>query len=322
MGRCRRAWGTALGLVLLSLIHPPLSRAGEDCAQWAARLVSLQGRVEQRDSDGVGWALSRPDARLCPGDSLRTGEHSRASILLQNETIVRIDQRTTIVFPESEAQDQNLLLRILRGIGYFFSRTPKSLGFNAPFVNAAIEGTEFLVYAAPSESRILVLDGVVRAGNAEGTLRVASGEGAAAGPGEAPRRILAIDPQNAVKWALYYPPVIDFGTRTSDVPTGFRDASIAFDRGDVNGALSALDRVPDRSRTTGFYDFQASILLYVGRVEEARASLARALQLDPEDGGALALLSIIALVLNDADAAMEFAKRGAQARGRRGAAWP
>lgn len=311
-----------LGLMLLGLLLPSLTRAGDGCVEWAARLVSLQGQVEQRVSGESGWTRSKPDARLCPGDTLRIGANSRAAILLRNETLVRLDQLTTVTFPESKSheQEQSLLLEILRGVGYFFSRTPKKIEIRAPFVNAAIEGTEFLVAADPAQSRVLVLDGVVRASNARGELRLTSGEGAVAGYGEAPRHILVVHPQDAVKWALYYPPVIGFGIGESDIPTGARDALSAFDRGDVSGALSALDQTLKEARTADYYVLKASILLYVGRVEKAETAIARALELDPGDGGVFALKSIVSLVLHDAEAAMRFAQEGAQAQGSQGAA--
>jgi tetratricopeptide (TPR) repeat protein len=260
------------------------------------------------------------DTTFCPGDALRTGADSRAALILPNETLVRLDQLTTLILPAAKAQETGLLVELLRGIGYFFSRTPKKLELKAPFVNAAIEGTEFLVFAAAGESSVLVLEGIVRASNEKGSLRLTNGEGAIAGPGEAPRRILVADPRDAVQWALYYPPVIGFGTLSPALPIGAGPAIAAFERGDIDGALAVLSRVPERERTLDYYGLRASILLYVGRVEESRADIARALKLDPAYGGALALQSIIALVRNDPEAAMRFAQRGAKARGAEGAA--
>jgi tetratricopeptide (TPR) repeat protein len=320
MGCFRRACGILPGLMLLGLIYPSLARAAEGCEQWAARLVSVQGRVQLRRFGEVAWSPSRPDSRLCPGDRLRTGENSRAAILLPNETLVRLDQLTSVLLPEPKAQEQSLLLDVVRGIGYFFSRTGRKIEIKAPFVNAAVEGTELLVSAAPSESSVLVLDGIVRASNAAGSLGLVSGEGVIARSSEAPRKVLVADPRDAVKWALYYPPVIDFSTDGPDIPAGARDAVDAFYQGDIAGALSALDQVPKGARTTGFYGLRASILLYVGRVEESQADITRALKLDPGYAGAHALQSIIALVGNDSEAAMRFAEKGAKAEGEQGAA--
>jgi len=315
MNHCSRAFWAVLGLVLLGLVHPSPARADRGCDNWVARLVSAQGRVEQQRAGNADWSPSRRDTTFCPGDALRTGADSRAALLLPNETLVRLDQLTTLILPEAEAQETGLLVELLRGIGYFFSRTTKNIRIKAPFVNAAIEGTEFLVSSTSKESSVLVLEGVVRAGNAAGTLRLADGEGAVAGPGEAPHRMPVADPRNAVQWALYYPPVIGFESGDPDISIGAGPAIEAFAQGDINGALSALGRVPKRERSPGFYGLRASILLYVGRVEKSQEDIARALKLDPGYGGALALQSIIALVRNDPEAAMRFAERGAKARG-------
>lgn len=318
MGTRLRACAAVLGLVLLQVAHPSLADA--TCEAWAARLESVQGLVEHRTRGQAVWSRANPDTRLCPGGALRTGANSRATVRLQNETLVRLDQRTTINFPPAEARAQNILLELIQGMGYLFSRTPAALKFKTPFINAAIEGTEFLLSAAPLESRVLVLEGRVHASNTAGELGVASGEGAAAGPGQAPRRILVADPDDAVKWALHYPPVVYSGTGEPDLPAGAREAIDAFEHGDVVGALSALERVPAKARTAGFHVRRASIRLYVGRVREARADIARALALDPEEGTALALKSIIALALNDADGALKFAQEGAGRQGPQGAA--
>jgi tetratricopeptide (TPR) repeat protein len=320
MKHCSRAFWPVLGLVLLGLAHQSPARADRSCDNWVARLVSAQGRVEQRRAGKASWSASMRDTTFCPGDALRTGADSRAALLLPNETLVRLDQLTTLILPEAKAQETGLLVELLRGIGYFFSRTPKKLEIKAPFVNAAIEGTEFLVSADRGESSVLVLEGIVRASNAKGSLRLTNGEGAIAGPGEAPRRILVANPRDAVQWALYYPPVIGFRTGDPDIPVGAVRAIAAFEQGDIAGALSALDLVPERERSPGFYGLRASILLYVGRVEKSRADIARALNLDPAYGGALALQSIIALVRNDSEAAMRFAEKGTEARGAEGAA--
>ena len=320
MGRMLLTWMILPGLLLLGAVLPSPVVADQDCARWAARLVSAQGQVEHQVVDESHWSPVTADARLCPGDSLRTGAHSRAAIRLPNETLVRLDQLTTVVFPALTAQKSGLLLEILRGIAYFFSRTPRELEFKAPFVNAAVEGTELLVSATATESRVLVLEGIVRASNAAGELRLVTGEGAVAGPGEPPVRFPIADPGDAVKWALYYPPVLYLAADEPGDPVRVAAALTSFDRGDIAGALSELDRVPARDRTADFHASRASILLYVGRVEEARAEIAHALTLDPEHSGALALRSIISLINNDPDAAIRYAESGTRVQGPRAAA--
>lgn len=84
--------------------------------------------------------------------------------------------------------------------------------------NAGIQGTEFVVRVVPGEARIFVLEGEVLASNAAGHLRLTSGEAAVAEAGKAPRRLIVVKPRDAVQWALYYPPLIDY--RESAYPAG------------------------------------------------------------------------------------------------------
>lgn len=309
MGHFLRARVAVLGLALLGIFIPSQSSAADRCAQAAAVLVSLQGTAEQRRFGATDWSPAAPEEPLCPGDQLRTGSNSRAAILLPNETLIRLDQRTTVIFPEAAAQKGNLLLEIARGIGYFFSRTPKRLEFKTPYVNAAVEGTEFLVDVVPeSYSRVGVLDGNVRATNSEGELLLVSGEEAIARPGQAPVKRLIARPRDAVAWALHYPPVTDLAT--ADARGAVRDAIGSFRRGDVAAALAALDRAPHGQRNAQFYNLRASMLLFVGRIEAAQGDLHAAEEREPGNADTLALRSIVALVLNRPTEADRLASKG------------
>ena len=121
---------------------------------------------------------------------------------------VRLDQNTGLYIP---GDDQPLLVRLLYGAAYFFSRHPRTLTINTPFVDAAVEGTEFLVKVEAERTLIVVFAGRVRASNPQGELTIGHGEAASAEAGQAPsalcyrpaarRRavdaILSVDPAGA-----------------------------------------------------------------------------------------------------------------------------
>ncbi|MEA3278298.1 MAG: FecR domain-containing protein [Pseudomonadota bacterium] len=302
-----RAVMLALGLVLVGHVVPSVAQA--PCDQWAARLVSVEGQVELKTDADAAPVQVRRDRLLCPGGSLHIGANSRAAIVLPSDTMVRLNQRTSITFPEPESEETSVV-ELIKGLGYFLSRVPRMLKIKTPFVNAAVEGTEFLVHAAPSkESGVAVFEGLVRVANQAGELRLASGEAAVAGPDQAPQKVLIARPRDQVEWALYYPPVTEY--RPQDVPTEIRGAIDQFNRGDVPGALASLDQVPPKRRSAEFYALRASILLYVGQVIPARRDLDEALKRDSANGTALALQSIVALVLNRPEEAERLAKKGA-----------
>ena len=57
----------------------------------------------------------------------------------------------------------------------FLTRTPKSFTVKAPYVNAAVEGTEFLVSAHNGVNQVGVIEGVVRSGNTAGSVVLTQG---------------------------------------------------------------------------------------------------------------------------------------------------
>ena len=69
----------------------------------------------------------------------------------------------------------------------------------------------------------------------------------------------------------------------------------------------------DEVRDPRFFTYRASLLLSVGRVDEARADIEKALQLKPMDSHALALQSIIAVVQNEKKKALDLAEEAVKA---------
>ena len=74
-------------------------------------------------------------------------------------------------------------------------------------------------------------------------------------------------------------------------------------------------------REPRFFAYRASLLLAVGRVDEASKDIERALSLNPNYSDALALQSIIAVVQNEKEKALDIAKKSSCGRSeiRRGA---
>ena len=84
-------------------------------------------------------------------------------------------------------------------------------------------------------------------------------------------------------------------------------------KGDFQAAFEAIRGVPNDLREPRFFAYRASLLLAVGRVDEAGPDLDRALSLDPNYGEALALQSTIAVVQNDKDKALALAQKSVAA---------
>jgi tetratricopeptide (TPR) repeat protein len=108
--------------------------------------------------------------------------------------------------------------------------------------------------------------------------------------------------------------------RPRALPPGLQAAVAAVAANDYPGALDALDSVPEAARDAHYWTYRAGVLLNVGRVDEAQASIARALALDPEAGEALAQRAIIAIVQNRPEQALADAQRAVELSPESGAA--
>ena len=235
------AGGTTVFVVLASV-----ARAAGPCAVSVARVASVQGTVELQRDGRRAWHQAALEQALCPGDLIRVGSRSRAAIVLLDDGVIRIDENTTLRLARV-TQDAPSLIEAALGRLYFFSRRTRSLDVSTPFVNAAVEGTEFLVDVGGDGARVVVYEGRVLAANERGEVSLAAGEAAEARAGQAPAGIVLVEPRNAVQWAVYYPPLLlaqgDEGG-DEDWPPALRDAAAAAARGDTAGAFAALERVP------------------------------------------------------------------------------
>ena len=298
--------------VLTSGVH-----AQDLCQEPAGRFASIDGEVDvQRGS--VYWRTAQLDQFLCEGDTIRVGDRSRVAIQLINNAVLRIDQNTSIRLVNiSSKTDERSWLDLVSGALQSFSRQPWLLRVTTPHLKGDIDGTEFYVQAEEDRSLLIVLEGRVLVSNDKGHLALASGQAATAEAGKAPVYRIVVRPRDAVQWALYYPPLLYL--RPDEFPPGpgwqgmVRRSIELYLRGHRQQAFEGIATVPETVRDPRFFVYRASLLLAIGRVDEAGADLKRALRLAPNDGNALALQSSIAVVQNEKDQALNLAQRAVAA---------
>jgi len=264
--------------ILLSLAIPATSFADSDvktdaCEPWSARVVSLQGAVETRLNDERRWQPVEQGETFCGGNIIHTQSNSRVALELSNETIIRLDQNSSIVLPKQIKASS--WINLLEGGLNFLTRVPNTLSVQTPYLNASVEGTEFAVTVTPNETQVGVTEGRVRVTNSQGQLLLTDGQSASARDGEAPVRRIDLIPEDAVQWSLYYPSIIDKGHNHTLTPPLI---------------------------------MEADQLLAVGRVIKARALLDTLLLQSPDNVRVHAMLSIIALTQNHNSEALTLAQ--------------
>jgi tetratricopeptide (TPR) repeat protein len=299
--------------VMLALITG--ARAAETCDLLVGELVSVEGQVEIRRSDAANWERAQLGEPLCQRDSVHVGARSRGTIALINDAILRLDQNTTINLVEiTRDPEERSFLDVVLGAFQSFSRSPRTLGVNTPYLNATIEGTEFALRVEQTRSYLTVLEGRVAAANQHGKAQVAAGQTVVAEAGRAPAPYVLVQPRDAVQWALYYPPVLAVTSgQSKQAPAGLSaplaEALALAERRDVQGALAVLDRVPEQERDAQYHLYRGAFLLNVGQAAEARADLDRALAIEPSAGLAYALRAVINVVQNRKQEALADAER-------------
>ncbi len=254
--------------------------ADDNCTEGIGKLVSIQGTAQVLRDGQTTWNISHMGDIFCSGDRLRVNANARAAVVLNNDTILRINQKSTISFGKDKGE-QFFLLNLLEGMLHIFSHRPRALQVNTPYVNGAVEGTEFLVQTEPGSSVITVFEGLVIAANEQGQVELSSGQAAIAKSNTAPQYMTVVKPRDAVQWTLYYPTIFNAS----------RQAAM----GETEKLL-----------------FEASQSLSLGQVAEAQGYISRVLQNDPKNSDGLSLQAIIAVVNNNREQALELASKALQ----------
>ena len=268
-------------LIVLVVSLQPFFAVAQTCDEPIGKMVSVQGTVESQKAGATQWQPVKLNDTLCPGDTIRVLNNSRAQLALANQSVLRINENTTITL-EGVDEDRTTLVDLLKGAALFFSRGTRKLKVKTQYAIFGVRGTEFFIRAEERQAFMSVFEGTVLAESQAGSLTLTSDQSTVVEAGKAPVLTVVARPRDAVQWALYYPPIIYFPP----------------------GTVFAREENDPR-----FIAQRASRLLSVGRVDEANADLNKALSLNPNFSDALALQSIIAVVQNDKEKALNQAQK-------------
>ncbi len=310
--RLQQAGALVLLFVTSSVTHSadPVSARVPPCDPWAAKVASVQGNVEAKRNPTANWQLVTLNEIYCPGDQIRVGDNARAAIVLNNETLVRLNQNSAITLAEIKT-DGPSLLELLEGIAHFISRVPRSLKVNTPFVNAAIEGTEFVVAIGNQQTEVTVFEGSVLTKNEYGEVRIAQNETAIAKAGSAPQKVLKATPRDAVQWALYFPPVFD------QASGNLASAQQLLYTGQIDAARAALK---DDSSAEAL-SLMAIIAVVQNNSDDALKSAQQAVEKNPQLAAAHIALSYAQQAKRDLDKALTSAKQATTVENNNAIAW-
>jgi tetratricopeptide (TPR) repeat protein len=276
-----------------------------DCDH-VAQLVSLDGMVEKRSNAQTDWQKAALKDRFCAGEALRTIGDSRAAVRLANDTLLRLDRDSALTFTQIAASSPSLL-DLVRGAIHFISRTPKSLEVKTPYINASIEGTEFVVRIQDEATEVTVLEGVVVASNDTGSIKLKANQAARASSDQQPVLIEIARPFDAVAWALYYPPLPEAPGEADSLARQAIDA-IVQNRLD-EATILARQAIEEDSQSAAAHMAQSYVDQALFDIPAALESSKRAAELAPENALTQARLAEVWLMTGDTDTARKAAAR-------------
>ncbi len=307
----------SLWVVLVGIAAAHASAAS---GQEVATLEAVQGRVLV-----IRLGQSErpvPSMPLLLNDIVLTRE-GRATVRFHSDgTLLRIGPESRVQINET-ANEREVKVFFGRLWAHVVRWKERPTRFATSSTIAAVRGTELSLGVAVDgdETRLAVLEGRVEAETDSGKLAVEGGQVAVASKGKAPALSVQVRPVDAVRWALYYPPVVSFDAAAIGAGPSqakLRESAEAYEKGDLSRAIESLEGV--EGKDARFFTYRASLLLGTGKVEDAGKDLDQALELAPNDSQALALQATMAVAANEADKALETAKRAVAADPRSAAA--
>jgi ferric-dicitrate binding protein FerR (iron transport regulator) len=191
---------------MIALTSALLFGAGAVSAQTIATLEATAGEVTV-----LRLGQPQPPSPSMPlqlNDILVTRQ-GRASVRFSSDGTVRVGPESRVQIDENATQ---------RDVKLFFGRIwahvirwkERPTRFSSGSTIAAIRGTELSLAVASdgNETQLAVLEGRVEASTDAGKINLEGGQVATGAKGRAPAVTARVRPQDAVQWALYYPPVL------------------------------------------------------------------------------------------------------------------
>ena len=243
------------------------------------RIVAVEGSVELMPAGAKTWVLTQTNQLLHPGDSLRTADNSRVTVLWSDKSVVPLGPLTQIEILEPDNSSSLPGLNFVKGVLSFFHRdNPGRIRVLMHGANASVKGTEFVIRESEvyglKRDTLSVVDGIVLLSNSEGSLLLTNNQQAVVEPGKAPVRTPGFIANNILQWCFYYPAVLDPGDLrlTRDEQLSLEPSLDAYRAGNL---LAALARCPKFRQPESDSErvYHAALLLSVGQVELTESDL-------------------------------------------------
>ncbi|MDR6668998.1 FecR domain-containing protein [Rhizobium sp. 1399] len=177
----------------------PLQRA----TPVAGSVIARKTGEEVRFVDVSNWRVVDLNQDLLDGDVLRTNATGQLAILFSDHTQIRLGRNSALQVKKM-SQTGDTILNLQSGtIWARAQRGGQGLTVETPAAAAAIRGTDWTMTVEGAKTSMIVLEGRVSLSNPQGSVDVNEGEGAVATIGQAPHKLISVNPDDREQMLFY-----------------------------------------------------------------------------------------------------------------------
>ncbi|AIC27953.1 tetratricopeptide repeat-containing TonB-dependent receptor protein [Rhizobium etli bv. mimosae str. IE4771] len=169
----------------------------------AGSVIARKTGEEVRFIDVSDWRVVDINQDLLTGDVLRTNANGQLAIVFSDHTQVRLGRNSSLQVKKMAASGDTVLELQAGTIWARAQRGGQGLTVETPAAAAAIRGTDWTMTVEGAKTSMIVLEGRVALSNPQGSVEVSEGEGAVATIGQAPHKIISVNPDDREQMLFY-----------------------------------------------------------------------------------------------------------------------
>ncbi len=169
----------------------------------AGSVIARKTGEEVRFVDVSNWRVVDLNQDLLDGDVLRTNATGQLAILFSDHTQIRLGRNSALQVKKMSATGDTILNLQSGTIWARAQRGGQGLTVETPAAAAAIRGTDWTMTVDGARTSMIVLEGRVALSNPQGSVEVNEGEGAVATIGQAPHKLISVNPDDREQMLFY-----------------------------------------------------------------------------------------------------------------------
>ena len=194
---------TSLALTSVLTVFPVAAEPLQRPTPVAGSVIARKTGEEVRFVDVTNWRVVDLNQDLLDGDVLRTNATGQLAILFSDHTQIRLGRNSALQVKKMSATGDTILNLQSGTIWARAQRGGQGLTIETPAAAAAIRGTDWTMTVDGAKTSMIVLEGRVALSNPQGSVEVNEGEGAVATIGQAPHKIISVNPDDRQQMLFY-----------------------------------------------------------------------------------------------------------------------